>query len=267
MKVGQEIPTSSDTSGLLATYEAGLLERVANESRQVDRLLSDPPQAILIHVYACEKDQSGKYVPNVEGHYGIRAALEFVQAARERNADYSPIILTAAGLSYRYEGNNISRIYKDTIVGEMESMGLSGVIVTDEQEFAQTQDVLRLASDTRGELRFLKEFAKQGYITNALSIGRIEHQERIKRLLEANRIEAENLSTEGILAYFHPESIDRFIQLFGDIIESDYGFSEAEKKKLLIMFIDKRGAVLEFIAKVAGPLKDRLLQALGHEKL
>lgn len=124
-----------------------------------------------------------------------------------------------------------------------------------------------MASDTRGELKFLNKFLKQNEDNTALSIGRIEHGERIQKLLSANNIAAEYVSIEGVLAYFHPEAVRRFVEVFSEIVESEHNFSEAEKKKLFIMLIDRKGALIEFLATAVGPLKNRLFKAIGQEEV
>ncbi|MBU1970289.1 hypothetical protein KJ605_00720 [Patescibacteria group bacterium] len=267
MSKNLEIPNSTDSaSELLKEYRNDLVERVISEGEHVHKLLADPPQAILIHVYGAEKDEDGTWVPNIEGHYAVRSAMEFIQAARRDHPEYSPVILTAGGLSKTFEGNNISRIYCSSVEIELTKKGLADVTVTDEQEFVDTYGGKRLAADTRGELTFLDKYSKQNAVTSTLSIGRIEHGQRIQRLLDANNIEAEVVSVEGILAYFHPEAIMRFVQRFSEIIESEQNFSEAEKKKLLVMLIDRKGTLLEAVAALAGPLKSRLFKAIGQEE-
>lgn len=267
MLKGQEAGGSETTANLLDQYKDDLRERVLAEGKEVSKLLETPPQVILVHVYGAEKDETGKWIPNVEGHYGIRSALEFVSATKERHPGYSPIILTAGGNPYNQEGNNIARVYRDAIEKEVQQGGLSGVIVTDEQEFVEAGNASRLASDTRGELTFLNKYLEQNKVTTALSVGRIEHGERIERLLTANGIQAQFVSTEGVLAYFHPQAVERFVQMFSEIIESEHNFSEAEKKKLMIMLVDRKGTLIEFLATVAGPLKNSLYSVLKQERL
>lgn len=166
-----------------------------------------------------------------------------------------------------HKGISRSRIYRNAVEKVISQVGLTNIATMDEEEFTEARDAKHLASDTRGELKFLDRFLEQNKVTRALSIGRIEHGERIRKLLSANEVAANHVSTEGILAYFHPDAVERFVQRFGEIIESEHNFSEAEKKKLLVMLIDRKGAFIEFMATVAGPLKNRLYKAIGQEQL
>lgn len=267
MQKGQETSGAEATANLMDQYRDDLRERVLAEGEEVSKLLENPPKVILVHVYGAEKDETGKWIPNVEGHYSIRSVLEFVSDAKERHPDYSPIILTAGGNPYNQEGNNIARVYRNAIEEEVKQSGLSGITVTDEQEFVEAGNASRLASDTRGELTFLNKYLEQNKVTTALSIGRIEHGERIEKLLTANGIQDQFVSTEGVLAYYHPQTVERFVQMFSEIIESEHNFSEAEKKKLMIMLVDRKGTLIEFLATITGPLKNSLYGVLKQERL
>lgn len=262
-----EKSAQESASMTMEKYGTDLIERVRGENAVVEKLLSDPPQVILVHIYGAELDEDDKWIPNAEGHYGIRSALEFVHTAREGHADYSPIILTAGGQASQHQGVNISRIYRTAIEEEIRERNLANIKVTDEQEFVEAGNATRLASDTRGELTFLDRFLQENDVESALTIGRIEHGERIQRLLFANGIDASFVSTEGILNHFHPEVVGRFVQRFSEIIESEHNFSEAEKKKMLIMLIDRKGSLIELMSRVAGPLKSYLYKAVGQDEL
>lgn len=267
MKGSPEKQSPIASSELMGEYSNSLKARILAEGDTINRLIFSPPQTILVHVYGAEKNKDNVWIPNTEGRYAIRAALEFINAARVNHPDYCPVILTSGGHPSEHEGITISKIYRDAIEEAIQQRSLSDVTVIDEQQFSEENHAGRLACDTRGELTFLAKFCQQREGANALSIGRIEHGARIHRLLTANNIAAENVSIEGILAYFHPQVVERFVRRFSEIIESNHIFSAAEKKKLLIMLVDRKGALIELLAVIAGPIKGRLFKLIGQEIL
>lgn len=138
--------------------------------------------------------------------------------------------------------------------------------ILEEKEIADSLD-RQIAVDTRGEVTFLQDFAEQNNSEKNLSISRLTHTERIETLIKANEVQAYSISAEGILAYFHPVAVDRFLTMFSEVVESNQNFTNAEKKKMLLMLIDKKGRLLETIARFAGDLKPKLMDMIGQDKI
>lgn len=270
----------------LEIYQAELLERVNKEGELIKELLENPPQHILLHVYGVEKravkqavsqseeaqaetssPQTEIWQPNLEGRYAVRALMELVCKIQTEKPHYQPVILIAGDHAYAADEIPVSTVYADYLSKKAQANKVGGIRIIDENLYLIGLPSAQPAVETRGEVMFLKRYLADNNIKegSVLSIGRIEHNLRISKLQQANNVKADNLSIEGILAYFHPAVVERFISRFAEIIESEHNFSEAEKKKLKLMLFDKKGILLELLARFAGPLKPLLFKVMGQK--
>lgn len=85
MNIRPDESISSQEHIELIDYRDKLVEKVHEEASTIELLLQSPPQTMLVHVYGISETPEGTFEPNTEGHYCIRAVVEFIAKARQIN--------------------------------------------------------------------------------------------------------------------------------------------------------------------------------------
>lgn len=234
--------------------------------------LENPPSIILCHVYTAPQTtlEEGH---RSDGHYVIRGLTEYLDELNKRGKNL-PTVLFAGGHASTNYGINICDRYKQAFQNKMDELGVRARSITETQirsdpHWAHNQ----LAQDTSGEVEFLKFaltyiFSETGENGGSImAIGRLPHVARIRVLLKGHNIEAEALSIESLIAYFHPYSVERMFKMYPQIKQKLINFHRRDMIFVRQMKpLDRKGKILRAIAgNMSSKAKEKTLAILDRK--
>lgn len=266
-------------------FEQELLQSIAQERTRIQELLEHPQDIEIINVqtYWAQQNKREEWVPNIEGQFAIQAVVALIEqlvqnAETQEQALRLPPIVISGGHEASFGGTTLSAIYSTALHQALQQSSIiNQTIVVDTKlsqqldhnsihilaEHALKKKVGRrlLAEDTRGTLTFLDQIRETIGFKKALSIGRLGHLKRIQTLADRNGVPTEQLSIEGIIAYFHPEFLSWLVEnpeaaeTRERILESERNFDTVEQRNRQILRIDRQGRGMEAIARILGRAK------------
>lgn len=229
------------------------VDEVVETSKQIEKIVTEPPAKVLIHTYRLEKDESNEWEANWEGAYGIWAFYMLAKEVIKENPEHQFIVYFAVDQQQGYEGTSMSSVYANTL----KKLNLPFVKeIIDENDQKSSGSV-----GTKDEVDFLAKNIQNN--EPVLQIGRAGHTNRISALAKNRGLNSTVIASEGILYNYMPEAFTEHLDQ-KQVQNELKSYNRDERIFLMLTLIDGgKGDVLALISKLAGSkLRNRVVESV-----
>jgi len=240
----------------------GLLK---DDTERLNTILANPPKVIMIHTYPPKLTDDGEITLGNWQYWTFRGATELIENIRKQDPNYSPKILVPGGfIGIPGQTGTISNVYASLYERQLPDY----IDIIPESKFRGTTTNIRLATDTGGEISFLKAFCERNGIQpdQVLQLGLLPHV-RARHLGVINGFNF--LGIESVLVTNHRNAIDRFIRMYKPELYNYLNtLKTTEERNFAIMrFLhDEKGLILNILSKILTTISPMLKHiSTAHE--